>query len=293
MLNFEKTGLYHRAPVGFGPAASPRQGPDGKPFNGWKENSEMHLTGIVLNVERAQLQALLPEGYDIAEDVQPTILFEVMNLRKLPWLAGRGYNTWGIYANDVICRRSPEPIRASYMVVLFESFTDPISTGREELGFSKVWAELPDPKEEDGKLVHTASWFGTEFLRMEIPKIASKPVEESPAFRERPFTMPSVQGTLHHRYIPAVGEPGKHDASYATYMPGGGSKKPTVLSYRTTEASLQDSTVKVTPHKWEDLPSLYPIVNGLASLQLGEVREVAQQVFLGASDCSGNKRVEW
>jgi hypothetical protein len=46
--------------------------------------------GIVLNVERAQLLALLPEGYDIAEDVQPTILFEVMNLRKLPWLAGRG-----------------------------------------------------------------------------------------------------------------------------------------------------------------------------------------------------------
>jgi hypothetical protein len=46
--------------------------------------------GIVLNVERAQLQALLPEGYEVAEDVQPTILFEVMNLRKLPWLAGRG-----------------------------------------------------------------------------------------------------------------------------------------------------------------------------------------------------------
>lgn len=43
-----------------------------------------------MNVERAQLQALLPEGYDVADDVQPTILFEVMNLRKLPWLAGRG-----------------------------------------------------------------------------------------------------------------------------------------------------------------------------------------------------------
>jgi hypothetical protein len=48
----------------------------------------------------------------------------------------QGYNTWGIYANDIICRRSREPIRASYMLVLFESFTDPITTGREELGFS-------------------------------------------------------------------------------------------------------------------------------------------------------------
>lgn len=37
----------------------------------------------------------------------------------------------------------------------------------------------------------------------------------------------SVEGTLHHRYVPMVGYPGRHDASYATYMPGGGSAKPT------------------------------------------------------------------
>jgi hypothetical protein len=59
------------------------------------------------------------------------------------------------------------------MLVLFESFTDPITTGREELGFSwvksspildrrdspwrsKLWAEMPDPKLENGNLVHTA-----------------------------------------------------------------------------------------------------------------------------------------
>lgn len=46
-----------------------------------------------------------------------------------------GYNTLGIFANDIICRRSTELIKASYLMVLFENFCDPIVTGREELGF--------------------------------------------------------------------------------------------------------------------------------------------------------------
>lgn len=32
-------------------------------------------------------------------------MFEVMELRKLPWLAGRGYNTLGVYVANVKCTR--------------------------------------------------------------------------------------------------------------------------------------------------------------------------------------------
>lgn len=46
-----------------------------------------------------------------------------------------GYNTWGVYLNDVVCKISTEPVKASYLLVLFENFCDPIVTGREELGF--------------------------------------------------------------------------------------------------------------------------------------------------------------
>jgi hypothetical protein len=102
--------------------------------NGEPANSS--LAGMVLNVTRESMQKLLPEGYMVdPQQAQPTIVFEVMNLRKLPWLAGRGYNTWGVYANDIVCQRVDPPVKASYMIVLFESFTDPITTGREELGF--------------------------------------------------------------------------------------------------------------------------------------------------------------
>lgn len=113
------------------------------------------LPGIVYDCDRASLQALLPTGYEIDRGVtQTTVLFEAMNLRNLPWLAGRGesvccswritradggkrlgYNTLGVYVNDVVCTISKQPVKASYLLVLFENFCDPIVTGREELGF--------------------------------------------------------------------------------------------------------------------------------------------------------------
>lgn len=46
--------------------------------------------GIVFDVDREGLQALLPEGYEVDPEKQPTIVFEVMHLRNLPWLNGRG-----------------------------------------------------------------------------------------------------------------------------------------------------------------------------------------------------------
>lgn len=52
--------------------------------------AEAHSSGIVFDVGRQELQALLPEGYIIDPDVQPTVLHEILNMRKIPWLAGRG-----------------------------------------------------------------------------------------------------------------------------------------------------------------------------------------------------------
>jgi hypothetical protein len=134
---FEDTGRYHRSPINFGPAPSPRcvvvltlltiscflltpcvVGAD-KTQKDWLirrggpslsriqqvcagEESPTYpkkylgLTvsdpiDVVIEVDRAGLQALLPEGYIIDPEVShPTVLYQVMNLRKLPWLNGRG-----------------------------------------------------------------------------------------------------------------------------------------------------------------------------------------------------------
>lgn len=229
------------------------------------------------------VQAILPEGYECSE--HPTVLFEVMELRNLPWLAGRGYNTWGIYLNDVTCTRVSPPVTASYLAVLFESFTDPITTGREELGFPKVWAELPDGLLEDGgaSVMHTASWFEYEFMRLKIQDLVEKPVAESTLSSDTPqrFTHPVRNGILHHRYVPAVGEPGKHDASYATFNSGAPSKPPVSRYF-----SALNATLEVFPGSFEQLPTLHSIVDAVAPLAKGKILEVAIHEIQGASDLS-------
>lgn len=304
---FEKTGKYHRVPVGFGPAPSPRQDPKGERFD-WSE-AKTTTVGVVVEASVASIQALLPEGYEAtaSSNGKGTVLFEVMELRNLPWLAGRGYNTWGIYLNDVVCHRVSPPVKASYMSVLFESFTDPITTGREELGFCKLWAELPDGEVREKGRTHTASWLGFEFLRLELDGLKEHDPATAPGRKpeSRIFTHPTKDGILHHRYVPSVGEPGKHDASYATFCPPPPGEAP--VSYYaapyaspdpckpkepTTFADGKGAKLEIKKGTFEQLPTLHNVVDGLAALQLGNVLEVAVQKFNGASDLKSNHRIE-
>lgn len=266
-------------------------------------------------MERERVEALLPAGYTVSDSVtHPTVLFEVMELRNLPWLAGRGYNTLGVYLNDIVCNRVEPAITASYMAVLFENFTDPITTGREELGFPKVYAEIPNAivtqSEGAERRVHTLAWGGFEFLRLEL-ELTAYPVENSPALKPdaRKYTHPTKDGILHQRYIPAVGEPGKSDADYATFCPpppgqpkvldfkalprnaGGDFESPAVVQSkpdRKTQGTYDfcEGSVKfsVSRGSFEQLPTLYNVVDALAGLKVRACREVALHHFQGASD---------
>lgn len=311
---FEQTKQFHRVPVGFGPAPSPRQDPNGKRFD-WSQ-SRTTTVGIVVECDRAAVQAILPEGYTVEPPSstpadKANVLFEVMELRNLPWLAGRGYNTWGVYISDVVCHRAKKedgsPYKGSYLAVLFESFTDPITTGREELGFPKVWAELPDGSvsDADGGRVHTASWFGYEFMRLELRGLKEHDPATAPALT-RPadgFTHPSQHGFLHHRYVPAVGEPGKADASYATFNPAPPGKAPVKRFWApfpspgrsqpaegvSVNVAGPEVEFKIIPGTFEQLPTLHNVVKGLAELQPGRVLEAAVQEIQGASDLSKYK----
>ncbi|KAI5477307.1 hypothetical protein MNV49_006528 [Pseudohyphozyma bogoriensis] len=289
-LSFESTARFHRVPVGFGPAPTPRQDPTGKRFD-WSK-AQATTAGVTYVSEHAALNAILPDGYHVDEEVEATVMFEVMELRNLPWLNGRGYNTWGVYINNVVCERTKERYVGSYMAVLFESFTDPITTGREELGFCKLWAELPDAQLDGTTRTHTASWFGTEFMKLVIPNMNQKDVSEAPANHPRAWTHPTQSGILHHRYIPTVGQPGKHDASYTTWCPPPPGKPP-LLSYFTIPASeFANVKLDISEGKWEELPTLWNVVEGLRGIPRERIVEVAVQQFQGASDLIANQKVE-
>lgn len=273
------------------------------------------MVGIVVEVERECVEALLPPGYTVADSItHPTVLFEVMELRNLPWLAGRGYNTLGVYLNDIVCKRIEPAITASYMAVLFENLTDPITTGREELGFPKVYAEIPNAivSQKGGveTRVHTLAWGGFEFLRLEM-ELTAYAVQNCPALKPdaRRYTHPTKDGILHQRYVPAVGEPGKSDADYATFCPpppgppkvlefkapplsrGGDEVCPAVVQVQPDQKAegtheFCEGAVKLSVNRgsFDQLPTLYNVVDALASLKVRACREVAMHTFQGASD---------
>lgn len=69
--------LYHRQPLGYGPAASPRQDLfTQKPYKTWGD-AGMHLARIVYATERSAIEGILPPGFHVEEAVEPTIMFEV------------------------------------------------------------------------------------------------------------------------------------------------------------------------------------------------------------------------
>ncbi|KAM0793663.1 hypothetical protein ACM66B_001094 [Microbotryomycetes sp. NB124-2] len=215
-----------------------------------------------------------------------------MQLRNLPWLAGRGYNTLGVYVSNVQCSKTLKPLYGSYLAVLFESFTDPIVTGREELGFPKVWAEQPDGQIRDGKWTHTLSWFGNEFMRLTMPELQDAPLDQAPAHHKRDWTHPTQHGFMHHRYVPSVGQPGRHDASYTTFCPAPPGKPP-VIEYKTLSSSeFEKVALAWRDLAWTDIPTLHNIVQGLRKVPQGKVLEVALQTFQGASDLMSNQRVD-
>ncbi|ORY90094.1 hypothetical protein BCR35DRAFT_343619 [Leucosporidium creatinivorum] len=289
-LSFESTGRFHRVPIGFGPAPTPRQDAEGNRFD-WRK-SEATTVGVTYSSDHDALNSILPEGYSVDPSKEAIIMYEVMELRNLPWLAGRGYNTLGVYIGNVKCTRTSRLYEGSYMAVLFESFTDPITTGREELGFCKLYADLPDAITEGSSRIHTASWFGKQFLRLEIPGLQDNDVSEAPAHSPRPWTHPTQTGILHHRYVPSVGQPGKHDASYSTWCPPPAGS-PKVLRYQTIPPSQFDKVkLDIAEGKWEELPTLWNVVESLRRIPRLEVKEVAVQRFQGASDLMANQRID-
>jgi hypothetical protein len=207
-----------------------------------------------------------------------------MNLSNLPWLAGRGYNTTGVYLNNIVHEASGK--RGSYLSVLFESLSDPITTGREELGFPKVFATTTDTiKKSDGTWEYHISWLGHTFMQLIFPAV--KP-SNPPSVRTFAHSSPDVDGFLAYRYMPAIGKPGVSDIEYPVFKEPPGKPAKINAFYIPGETA----EVKITKSTFQELPTLHYIVNGLAALPLKEVREQCIIDQQGASDVSTVKRVQ-
>ena len=267
-------------PTNFGPSAGPRQGPDGRKFE-CKDNPKSKSVSVNFLTNRDQLQEFLPPGgFELGEE--PIVTVSATYLTEIEWLAGRGYNVLGV-SFPVVFNGKEDRAKGSLLTVLWENLCDPILTGREQLGFSKIYCELPEPTVLRGETHVIASWLGFTFLDMKLTNMHE--VRLSPEAHTAPSTEPKddvLTGTLHYKYMPRTGEWGTPDVSYAVLTPEGGNG-------RTTELWRGEGTVEFHKARWEDLPTQYHIVNAFHDLEIKEYRGATVSRGIGGKDESDQR----
>ena len=261
----------YRMPRVFGALPGPRNVPKDK--QGLPNNQRNIVVSVTARAARADLEELLPPGCSL--DGDPLLTVTVMYLYSVGWLAGRGYNL--ISVAFPVAHQSPSQglLRGQFQAVVWENLTDPIITGRDELGFAKLYADIPDPVFVGDNCTSRAGWLGFPFLQVDVDGLV-----------EISNDMPPLQGQFHHKYIPRTGQLDQADVDYLEYAPPTGPA--TGYGGLKVQRRLKGSgSIRFNHARWEDVPFQYPILNALADIALGET-VAATVTFLAAEDVIGD-----
>jgi len=266
-------GSIYRMPTHFGPLMGPRQGPDGRTFD-CVNNPKTTTLSISFRTNPEQLEALLPDCYELVGE--PIVTVHSSHMKEVEWLAGRGYAMLGV-SFPAKFQGKVDKVEGSFLSVLWENLCDPIITGREELGFAKVYSEISDPVIDGDKASTVASWQGFEFLEMQLSNLKEN-AESGSQQNDK-----GHDGLLHYKYIPKTGDWGQSDVEYPVLSPASGSNT------RILKNLNGDGVLKWHKARWEDLPTLYNIVNTLAELDVLEYRQASLAYSIGSDNLRGQR----
>lgn len=246
----------YRMPRVFGALPGPRNVPRDKQHLANRQRNL--LASISVLTDAKALAELLPLNCML--DGDPVLTMNFLYMKNIGWLAGRGYAL--ISAGFRIAYESPSQglLKGNFLPVIWENLADPILTGREELGWAKLYAQIPEPLILGEDYRGSAGWDGFRFLDFEIAGCR----DEAPA-PGKPVA------SFHHKYVPRTGALNQADVDYLEYAPAG--QFATGYGGMTVERHLAGKGVFAFRRaSWEDVPFQYPIINALADLPLLEPR---------------------
>ena len=268
-------GKMYRMPTHFGPSSGPRQGPDGRRFEN-RESPKVTTIAVSFLTNPDQLEALLPENFELSGE--PVVTVAGNYLTEIEWLAGRGYNIISITL-PASFNGEEDHVTGNFMPVLWENLADPIITGREELGFPKIYCELPEPTVLGDERHAIASWQGFKWLDLKVKNLHEQSAEEIAALGAQS----SDDGLLFYKYMPKTGDWGTADVAYPCLSPADSPNR--VVKERWS----CEGTVEFHKARWEDMPTQYNIVNALYDLEIREYRGASVTKTAGHKDLSDQR----
>jgi hypothetical protein len=274
-----KPGVRYRMPVVFGPAAGPRQKADGTP---WKpeETGTIHVQWLTVNylTAAAKLERLLPPGFKLRGE--PVMSVSLAFFNNIYWLAGRSY---GIVMLEfpVTYRGKVETIEGRFCPVMWEGRPDAIMTGREELGFPKLFAEIPPLRGSlaSGAASGEASWFEHKFFELEVHGLKQIASEKG---------LPGAAGAqMFYKYMPRTSISGSEgaDLAYVTTSldPPGKGQEGSSIDFSRYEFKKWTGAGSLAWHRatFEQLPTTFHIVNTLVDLDIRSYLDAEVVEFSG------------
>ncbi|KAK2005129.1 FAD/NAD(P)-binding domain-containing protein [Colletotrichum falcatum] len=284
----KKKDLYWRMPIGFGPFPGPRQD-----FYGRRQPSELDRTFKTISAKfltsRTLIETILPnDSFRFkAPGTFCTVSLSATQLNNMSWLGGGGYNHLGLYIHGIeYVKRDGTSVNGTHLAVLFENLTDPIVSGREELGMPKLFCDIDIEHHATAARVR-ASWRGAKFIDMSLDNLR----RDDPETEHGTIGGEADYGILTYRYIPSVGEPGKADAEYACVVPHEEEARDVPATVHAVARS-PSALVKVEGHDWEKLPTLHHIAKFLADMPIYKVLGAKVVEGTGVPNVSAARRIE-
>ncbi|EFX04464.1 FAD-binding domain containing protein [Grosmannia clavigera kw1407] len=261
-----KPHLYWRMPVSFGPFPGPRQTFEGLPRTATQ--STFVTASVKFKTSRTMLQNLFP-SVSFRFKSPGTVAhasFSQTTLNGMEWLGGGGYRHLGLYIHGVeYVTKSGAVLDGTFLPLLFENLTDPIVSGREELGMPKLYCSI-DVWRRAASYRIQAGWEGASFGSIVLKDL----VEADPASTKGTIGGEDDQGLFAYKYIPRVGERGCADVEHATFVPH--AEEARVVSSRVVRMfETSKASVSFEALDWESLPTLHHVVSRLAEIPIYEV----------------------
>jgi hypothetical protein len=256
-------------PVEFGSPFDSR-GESLEAFQARIENANYPRTTTSISVsfltDAAQLGPILPPDKGLELRGEPVVSVSTTYLGALAWLAGRSYALTTVSIPVTFHGRERE-IHGNFLPVIWENMTEPILTGREIIGWSKIYADIA-PLSVIGDTMHcVASWHGFRFMDMIVDNLRLLTEDELKA-RQEEMASNTSEGSIHWKYIPKTGHPGEADADYLTMSTNRGAPPNKIKSM---SVFTGDGVIEFHRARWEDLPTMVPVVNTLAGLEVKQI----------------------
>ena len=260
----------YRMPRVFGALPGPRNVPKDK--QNLPDNQTELVIAVTALTDSKLLQELLPP--DCTLDGEPLLTVSMTFKSNIGWLAGRGYSILRTSFRIAYESKTRGRLTGNFIPVLWENLADPIMTGREELGYAKIYAEMPAPVVIGDTYSAVATWQGFRFFEIDATDLSET------------SALPEPSGAFHYKFVPRTGSLGQADAAYLEYAP------PNQLAtgyggLKVTRRMLGKGNFKFHRARWEDVPFQYPIINALAALPVLETRD-ASVTSLAATGAIGD-----